>query len=114
MIFKFQRGGAMPPFVSYTPVIVQDKRTLGDSEQETKSSSDTGEITQKDTLKMIQEMLKGLPSDQQIAMKQVAPLFQAPLSKWEPASSQSIATKYLKALNTLSTLQFNKEQQDKA
>ena len=40
----------MPPFVSYTPVIVQDKRTLGDNEQETKSSSDTGEITQKDTL----------------------------------------------------------------
>ena len=114
MIFKFQRGGAMPPFVSYTPVIVQDKRTLGDNEQETKSSSDTGEITQKDTLKMIQEMLKGLPSDQQIAMKQVAPLFQAPLSKWEPASSQSIAAKYLRALNTLSTLQFNKEQYDKA
>lgn len=116
MIFKFQQGGAIPPLVSYTPVIIQDRRTPSLIEQAAadSSSSATGEITQKDTLKMIQEMLKGLPSDQTIAMKQLAPLFQAPLSKWEPTSSQNLATKYLKALGTLSNLQFNKEQYDKA
>lgn len=115
MIFKFQQGGAMPPLVSYTPVIIQDRRTLGDGETTTTSSTtDKGEITQKDTLKMIQEMLNGLPSDQAVAMKQLTPLFQAPLSKWEPTSSQNIATKYLKALSTLSNLKFNKEQYDKA
>ena len=82
MIFKFQQGGAMPPLVSYTPVIIQDRRTLGDGETTTTSSTtDKGEITQKDTLKMIQEMLNGLPSDQAVAMKQLTPLFQAPLSK---------------------------------
>ena len=44
MIFKFQQGGAMPPLVSYTPVIIQDRRTLGDGETTTTSStSDKGE-----------------------------------------------------------------------
>ena len=116
MIFKFQSGGAMPPLVSYTPVIVQDRRTLGQSEETTNDSKsgNTGDITMKDTLKMIQDMLKGLPSDQALAISQIAPLFQAPLSKWAPSSSQSLSTKYLQALSTLSNLQFNKEQYDKA
>lgn len=116
MIFKFQQGGAMPPFVSYTPVIIQDKRTLGTGEEESseKSSKNTGQITEKDALGMIKEMLKGLPSDQSIAMKQIAPLFRGPLSRWDTSSSTSIASKYLKALNTLSTLEFNKDQYDKS
>lgn len=116
MIFKFQQGGAMPPFVSYTPVIIQDRRTLGTGEEESseKSSKNTGQITEKDALGMIKEMLKGLPSDQSIAMKQIAPLFQGPLSRWDTSSSTSIASKYLKALNTLSTLEFNKDQYDKS
>lgn len=118
MIFKLQQGGFVPPFVSYTPVIVQDKRTLGSDEEEqaerAKSSSSTGEITMKDTLKMIQDMIKGLPSDQAVAINQIMPLFQAPLSRWAPQSSQDLATKYLQALSTLSNLEFNKSQYDAA
>lgn len=117
MILKLQEGGFVPPFVSYTPVIVQDKRTLGSVEEESKDSttkSTTGDITMKDTLKMIQDMIKGLPSDQAVAINQIMPLFQAPLSKWAPQSSQDLATKYLYALNTLSNLEFNKSQYDAA
>ena len=117
MILKLQEGGFVPPFVSYTPVIVQDKRTLDSVEEESKDSttkSATGDITMKDTLKMIQDMIKGLPSDQAVAINQIMPLFQAPLSKWAPQSSQDLATKYLYALNTLSNLEFNKNQYDAA
>lgn len=117
MILKLQEGGFVPPFVSYTPVIVQDKRTLDSVEEESKDSttkSATGDITMKDTLKMIQDMIKGLPSDQAVAINQIMPLFQAPLSKWAPQSSQDLATKYLYALNTLSNLEFNKSQYDAA
>ena len=116
MIFKYQTGGIIPPFLSYTPVIVSDKRNPSLIEQAAKeaTSSGTGELTVKDALKMIQEMLKGLPSDQELAMKQIAPLFQGPLSEWDANSSQSMATKYLTALNMLSNLSFNKSQYDKA
>ena len=116
MIFKYQTGGIIPPFLSYTPVIVSDKRTPTLTEQAIKdsSSSVTGELTVKDAMKMIQEMLKGLPSDQELAMKWITPLFQGPLSEWDASSSQSMATKYLTALNMLSNLSFNKEQYDEA
>lgn len=117
MILKLQEGGFVPPFVSYTPVIVQDKRTLDSVEEESKDSttkSTTGDITMKDTLKMIQDMIKGLPSDQAVAINQIMSLFQAPLSKWAPQSSQDLATKYLYALNNLSNLEFNKSQYDAA
>ena len=62
MIFKFQQGGsAIPPLVSYEPVMVTDSGTseIDTTKESPKESSD---LTDKDLLKMLKD-LDGLPND---------------------------------------------------
>jgi hypothetical protein len=68
MIFKFQQGGALPPLVSYTPVMVQgpESAPASSSSKDTKGS----DLTDKDLLEMLKS-LDGLPSDTSVLIKQL-------------------------------------------
>ena len=111
MIFKFDQGGWIPPLVSYTPVIVSDKR-VPIATQETSNKSDGG-LSSKDIFSMIKDRFKGLPSDQQAVMAKLTPIF-APTNIWDPSTTGSTESKYLQALSAMANLEFNLNQYDKA
>lgn len=111
MIFKFDQGGWIPPLVSYTPVIVSDKR-VPTATQETSNKSDGG-LSSKDIFSMIKDRFKGLPSDQQAVMAKLTPIF-APTNIWDPSTTGSTESKYLQALSAMANLEFNLNQYDKA
>ena len=66
MIFKFQQGGiAIPPLVSYTPVMVTQGSTASAEDVSSSRKGDgdsSGNLTDKDLLKLL-EHLDGLPND---------------------------------------------------
>lgn len=107
MILKFDQGGWMPPLVSYTPVIVSDKRVPATTQQE--SSKSDGGLTNKEIFSMIKDRFKGLPSDQQAVMAKLTPIFAAN-NVWDPSTTASTESKYLQALNAVANLEFNNKQ----
>lgn len=111
MILKFDQGGWIPPLVSYTPVIVSDKRVPATTQQE--SSKSDGGLTNKEIFSMIKDRFKGLPSDQQAVMAKLTPIFAAS-NVWDPSTTASTESKYLQALNAVANLEFNNKQYDKA
>jgi hypothetical protein len=65
MILKFQQGGiAIPPLVSYTPVVVTQGSTTSGEEVAAKGdgSGSKEDLTDKDILKML-EKLNALPNE---------------------------------------------------
>ena len=68
MILKLQQGGyAVPPLVSYQPVIISGQQETPTTSS-SKSSSTDNDLTDKDMLKML-EKLDGLPSDMSVLEK---------------------------------------------
>lgn len=118
MIFKFQQGGATPPYVAYQPVIVSDKRTTATQEEalaaKATKDSESGKLTSKDLETMLKEKLKGLPNDVDATMKQLQWLEQLSSLDFNNAFTQNIESKYLSALSTMNKLTFSREQYDKA
>lgn len=116
MIFKFQQGGATPPYVAYQPVIVSDKRTTATQEAAAKvaSDSDKGKLTSKDLYTMLKEKLKGLPSDVDTAMWKLQSVEESLNLDFFNDFTSSIENKYLNALQTMNKLSFSREQYDKA
>ena len=118
MIFKFQQGGATPPFVAYQPVIVSDKRTTATQEEalaaKATKESESGKLSSKDLYTMLKEKLKGLPSDVNIAMNQLQQLEQLTSMDFDGSFTQNIESKYLSTLQTMNQLSFSREQYDKA
>lgn len=116
MIFKFQQGGATPPFVAYQPVIVSDKRTTATQELAAKATkeSESGKLSSKDLYTMLKEKLKGLPNDVNIAMNQLQQLEQLTSMDFDGSFTQNIESKYLSTLQTMNQLSFSREQYDKA
>ena len=97
MIFKFQQGGALPPLVSYTPVVVQGPTST--TATSTKKDSESSDLTDKDLLKML-EKLDGLPSDMAVLTKQLQNFYID--QKYMPNTS-NIASRYLSALFQVKT-----------
>lgn len=118
MIFKFQQGGATPPFVAYQPVIVSDKRTTVTQEEalaaKATKESESGTLSSKDLYTMLKEKLKGLPNDVNIAMNQLQQLEQLTSMDFDGSFTQNIESKYLSTLQTMNQLSFSREQYDKA
>lgn len=118
MIFKFQQGGATPPFVAYQPVIVSDKRTTATQEEalaaKATKESESGKLSSKDLYTMLKEKLKGLPNDVNIAMNQLQQLEQLTSMDSDGSFTQNIESKYLSTLQTMNQLSFSREQYDKA
>lgn len=118
MIFKFQQGGATPPFVAYQPVIVSDKRTTATQEEalaaKATKESESGKLSSKDLYTMLKEKLKGLPNDVNIAMDQLQQLEQLTSMDFDGSFTQNIESKYLSTLQTMNQLSFSREQYDKA
>ena len=115
MIFKFQQGGsAIPPLVSYQPVMVTNNgasetaSTVGSS----KSSEESSDLTDKDLLKML-EKLDGLPNDMQ-ALTKVLQNFYIDQQYSPSPNTANIASRYLQALQMMRTINFNRKQYDNA
>ena len=115
MIFKFQQGGsAIPPLVSYQPVMVTNNgasetaSTVGSS----KSSEESSDLTDKDLLKML-EKLDGLPNDMQ-ALTKVLQNFYIDQQYSPSPNTTNIASRYLQALQMMRTANFNRKQYDEA
>lgn len=118
MIFKFDQGGATPPFVAYQPVIVSDKRTSAIPEEavaaKVASDADKGKLTSKDLYTMLKEKLKGLPSDVDVAMWKLQSVEESlNLDSFHDFTS-NVENRYLNALQTMNQLSFSREQYDKA
>ena len=118
MIFKFDQGGATPPYVAYQPVIVSDKRTTATQEEaaaaKVASDADKGKLTSKDLYTMLKEKLKGLPSDVDAAMWKLQSVEESLNLDFFHDFTSNIENKYLNALQTMNQLSFSREQYDKA
>ena len=115
MIFKFQQGGrAIPPLVSYQPIMITNSgasetaSTAGSS----KSSEESSDLTDKDLLKML-EKLDGLPNDMQ-ALTKVLQNFYIDQQYSPSPNTTNIASRYLQALQMMRTINFNRKQYDNA
>lgn len=115
MIFKFQQGGsAIPPLVSYQPIMITNS---GASETASmagpsKSSEESSDLTDKDLLKML-EKLDGLPNDMQ-ALTKVLQNFYIDQQYSPSPNTTNIASRYLQALQMMRTINFNRKQYDNA
>lgn len=124
-IHKMQNGGGMPPFTYYKPVFVNNGRSryLGQSDDiygggghssssSSKSSSESskGEITDKDLLLLL-DKVDVLPSDMKQLTKQLYKFYQ--LRDVGLADTSSLATEYIRAIQSLYTAKTNKELFDK-
>lgn len=116
MIFKFDQGGATPPFVAYQPVIVSDKRTSAIPEEAVAAevASDKGKLTSKDLYTMLKEKLKGLPSDVDVAMWKLQSVEESLNLDFFHDFTSNVENRYLNALQTMNQLSFSREQYDKA
>lgn len=116
MIFKFDQGGATPPYVAYQPVIVSDKRTSAIPEAAAKvaSDADKGKLTSKDLYTMLKEKLKGLPSDVDVAMWKLQSVEESLNLDFFHDFTSNIENRYLNTLQTMNQLSFSREQYDKA
>lgn len=118
MIFKFDQGGATPPYVAYQPVIVSDKRTSAIPEEavaaKVASDADEGKLTSKDLYTMLKEKLKGLPSDVDVAMWKLQSVEESLNLDFFHDFTSNVENRYLNALQTMNQLSFSREQYDKA
>ena len=115
MIFKFQQGGStIPPLVSYQPIMITNSGASGTASTvgSSKSSEESSDLTDKDLLKMLEE-LDGLPNDMQ-ALTKVLQNFYIDQQYSPSPNTTNIASRYLQALQMMRTINFNRKQYDNA
>ena len=115
MIFKFQQGGsAIPPLVSYQPIMITNSGASETANMagSSKSSEESSDLTDKDLLKMLEE-LDGLPNDMQ-ALTKVLQNFYIDQQYSPSPNTANIASRYLQALQMMRTINFNRKQYDNA
>lgn len=106
MMLKYQQGGAVPPLVSYTPVMVQASQP-----QQTQSKEEKG-LADKDILKLLED-LKGLPNDVQNTTEELYNFYidsQYTTKQFAP----SIASQYILLVNKINKIKFNMQAYDEA
>ena len=102
MIFKFQQGGALPPLVSYNPVIVQGPQSTASNAQ-----PESGvDLTDKDVLKLLED-LNGLPSDTQALINKLQNFA-------INANSSNVVSRYLSTIRDIKLLEFNNKEYEDA
>lgn len=115
MILKFQQGGiAIPPLVSYTPVMVTQGSTTSGEEVTTKgdNSGSKEDLTDKDILKML-EKLNALPNEAD-AIHQVLSDFYIDQQYSPFPNTSSIASRFLEALHMMQRANFNRARYDES
>lgn len=114
MIMKFQQGGtAIPPFVSYQPVMVTSDGTSGAATDVGSSKSEgSSDLTDKDLLKML-EKLEGLPNDMKVLTDVLSDFYID--QQYSPfPNTANISSRYLQALQMMKVANFNRKQYDEA
>lgn len=111
MILKFQQGGgAMPPLLTYNPVMAKGNATAAPVTPSEKKD-DTQDLTDKDLLQLI-DKLEGLPNDSQ---RIVSKLQNFLIDKqFGSVNSGTVAMHYLQILGDLKIANFNKKEYDAA
>ena len=112
MIIKFQQGGALPPFVSYQPVMVTPSTQAAPAQAQADPKKE--DLTDKDMLEMLGK-LDGLPSDM-TALTHVLQNFYVN-EQYSPSAmpnTSSISSRYLSVLQQLKIANFNRKEYDEA
>ena len=110
MILKFQQGGgALPPLVSYNPVMVSGKAAVKESDADEKSS----DLTDKDLLELLNKGVEGLPSDV-ASITTALQNFYINQKHGPRHSTSSIASRYLSIINQMEVAKFHRKQYDEA
>lgn len=114
MTLKLQQGGtAIPPLVSYQPVMVTgESGAVGATSAASSKEEGGSDLTDKDLLKMM-EKLEGLPNDMQ-AITDVLSNFYIDQQFSAMPNTSNIASRYLQALQLMRTANFNRKQYDEA
>lgn len=115
MTLKLQQGGAaIPPLVSYQPVMITgESGAVGATASADSSKSEEGsDLTDKDLLKMM-EKLEGLPNDMQAVTEALSNFYID--QQYSPfPNTTNIASRYLQALQMMKIANFNRKQYDDA
>ena len=111
MTLKLQQGGAaIPPLVSYQPVMITgESGAVGATASADSSKSEGGsDLTDKDLLKMM-EKLEGLPNDMQAVTEALSNFYID--QQYSPfPNTTNIASRYLQALQMMRTANINRKQ----
>ena len=116
MILKFQQGGiAIPPLVSYTPVMVTQGSTASaeDVSSSKKGDSDSsGNLTDKDLLKLL-EHLDGLPNEITAITNMLQDFYID--QQYSPfPNTANIASRFAQIIQLTKIANFNKKEYDNA
>lgn len=108
-----QQGGAMPPYLTYTPFIpssqpIQQQQRIVEQKP---TQSDKDSLNDKDLMDMIKE-INGLPNDMGIVITNLKQMEQ--LKSINPVASNQLTTIYLNSLYRLKVANFNKTEYDHA
>ena len=108
-----QQGGAMPPYLTYTPFIpssqsIQQQQRIVEQKP---TQSDKDSLNDKDLMNMIKE-INGLPNDMGIVISNSKQMEQ--LKSINPVASNQLTTIYLNSLYKLKVANFNKTEYDNA
>lgn len=114
MILKLQQGG-LPPFLSYEPITVtggnSSPATGGNTpKSSSKSSSDSGELTNKDILNLL-DKVNGLQGDMSVVYKSLNNLLVD--MQYGYTDTNSLATRYLSILHSIKQANNSKARYDK-
>ncbi len=104
-----QTGGAMSPYLAYTPFVPQSAGPvdLFQQQQVTTKQKDNDDLSQKDLLEMVSK-IEGLPSDMRRIYKSLMGMYQ--LKKAFPYGTNDLVETYLSSLMQIKEAKFNQEQ----
>lgn len=116
---KKQNGGAIPPFVYYKPVLVNDQSAIHVAQQKyaqqskASSSKSSDELNDKDLMNMLKNV-NGLPSDMQKVFSQLQVFYKYKGLGAYNTDPSALASQYLQAMYQMKVASFNKEQYNNA
>lgn len=109
---KLQQGGAVPPFVSWSPIPSTPVDTSVAEAGSSKSSSGDDEgLLSKEMTKLLME--NGLPSDVEVFTQSINSLYKNPVYRMTGRlNTGALSSQYLGMISNLSKIKFYKEQYD--
>ena len=111
-----QQGGAMPPYVSYTPFVPASQPNIPVQQQQQQQSTTTKDSTKqdmsdKDLLNMI-EKIDGLPNDMENIILELKQMYTIQSILPSTSSSKKLVDLYLNSLYKAKVANFNKKEFD--
>ena len=112
-----QQGGAMPPYVSYTPFVPASQSNIPVQQQQQQQQSTTTkdstkqDMSDKDLLNMI-EKIDGLPNDMENIILELKQMYTIQSILPSTSSSKKLVDLYLNSLYKAKVANFNKKEFD--